>query len=169
MNLDSLNTLADILVKLTLVLGAIAAAVKFKIFRLYERRYATRLSATHSVLADGKILFEADYRINNTGQRPIEITEIDLSLFPAMLQDSLVFPDDTNPILNRTISGEATAALRVIEAGESTTFTLRCVLDHMEDTVFVRGRFRWRHKRLPGDYLSLYVKARGSTFSIADK
>jgi hypothetical protein len=49
--MKEINLFLEILVNIVVVLGAIAAAVKLKIYRLYSRRFQSSFSAMHGVVA----------------------------------------------------------------------------------------------------------------------
>ncbi len=165
--IELLEKLTSILVHLTVFVASLVAIIKLKLYKLLEHRYQSEFRATHTPLSDNKILFEGDYVVLNTGERPIKLTKVDIGLYGVQRINGQVVIDHDNEIFKRVISidDETVAGLMTIHSGEKVIFTVRCELSHLDDMMFVNCRFEWPYKRKPGSYLSLYVKSRGQTFA----
>ena len=165
--MEPIKTISDILVNLTLITAAIASVLKFRLYRLYSRRYKTSFAGSHSAVAGG-VLFEGDYVIQNTGERPIELDHVWISLYEAAEDDDgQLQPDEGKEIASRPVdcTKPEFEGLRRIEAGERSTFAMRLRRERLPDYFFVLCRFSWQHPREPSSYRSFYVLDEGKTFS----
>jgi hypothetical protein len=141
-----------VLVDITILLGGLAAIVKFQLFHLLTHRWHSSVDCMHHVLPDGSIVFNADYRVTNTGQRPIYVREVKLRLLPARADGALLLPDESaHPIASRHLSADdlRTRGNFRIEPGERTIFPRRCHLDELPDYVFISCAFNPDSRR-PG-------------------
>ena len=150
-----------ILVDLVLLIGAIGAAIKFRLFNVLGFRWRSELKCAHYVLPSSSIIFTADYTIHNTGQRPLRLKNVTLRLTGARQEEALVMPDESRTYATRVFeSGNpALKGLFQIEPGERTIFPLRAQLPRLDDAVFVLCEFSLAQKRTPGAYRGFYVKS----------
>ena len=150
-----------LLVDLVLLIGAIGAAIKFRLFNVLGFRWRSELKCAHYVLPNSSIVFTADYTVHNTGQRPLRLKNVTLRLTGARPEDALLMPDETRTYAIRVFeSGNpALKGLFEIEPGERTIFPLRAQLPSLDDAVFVLCEFSLEQKRTPGAYRGFYVKS----------
>lgn len=160
----------DILTALLTAVGLIAALLgiaKFKLYQLFGQKYKSSFTASHQTLKDGSIIFEGDYHISNTGQRPITLSKVELTMVGSKIKEgNLIFPDESRELAKRTFdeTDPVLNKLLKLSAGEGATFPLRCKLTELPETMFVCCRFEWNHPRPPAPYISMYVRSRGETF-----
>jgi hypothetical protein len=162
--------------KIAVLFAAVVAAIKFGTFE-WRERHKTEMECICQV-ADNNVIFEARYRIANTGDRALRVKLVRLELCPAK-GDVNLQPDrdPTKFLVPPTViakdkqeaksSGHFDVAdhfkpmgtLGHIKKGEGSTFTLRCQKkDHeLPDVFFVVGEF-WKRKRL-------FLLRSGSSFS----
>jgi hypothetical protein len=129
----------SVLVDVTLLLGAVAAVFKFRLFNLLGHRWHSTLECAHYELPDRSIVFTADYTVTNRGQRPLRLRAVSLRIVRARRDGPLLLADETQPLAERTIRPSDTGMRGnlQIEAGERTIFTIRAVLAELPDVVFV--------------------------------
>ena len=165
------HELSGLLVDLALLVGAIFAVIKFRLFNILGHRWRSDLACNHYVLPDSSIVFTGDYTIHNTGQRPLLLDSVTIRLTAARSDASLLVPDDTQIFATRVFqSGEpALKGLFQIEPGERTIFPIRAHLPKLDDCVFVLCEFSLRQKRVPGAYKGFYVKSRPAQIQLADQ
>jgi len=151
-------------VDLALLVGAIAAAIRFRIFNVLGYRWRTDVTCRHAELPDGFVIFLADYVVRNTGRRPLKLTSVTLEVFGAAQEGPLLVPDLSKPVAARTlIAGDpALKGIFQIEPGERSIFPLRARLPRLDDFVFVICTFATAAHRTPTVFRSFYVKALGS-------
>ena len=90
-----------LLVDIVLLIGAIGAAIKFRLFNVLGFRWRSELTCTHYELPDSSIIFTADYVINNTGQRPLKLKNVTLRLTGARKDGALLMPDEDRTYATR--------------------------------------------------------------------
>jgi len=158
---SKLKEISGLLVDLAVLAGALVAVVKFRLFNILGRRWRSELTCAHYELPDSSVIFTADYTIHNTGQRPILVTEVSISLTGALEEGSLLIPDESRKYAKRVMrSGDpALKGLFQIEPGERTIFTLRAKLPSLDEAVFVLCDFLVAYKRTPASYRGFYVKS----------
>lgn len=158
------DTITSVLVHVSVFLAAMAAAIKFRMLHLLSRRYKSELACRHHVLASGQVVFEADYTVNNTGERPIDLARVSLRLCAAECREGLLSPDQERIFAERNLDPTDTEkrGLFHIEAGERTTFTLRTMLASLEPITFVLCQLSWHEHRQPAPYIGLYVREDGA-------
>ena len=155
-----LESITNVLVNVTVLAAAVVAVVKFRLFNLFSHRFRAEVACAHSQLPGGRILFRGDYIVHNTGERPIALRTVDLRLLRAReLDGGVIEPDEATVLAARVIASdrESVKGLHRIEAGERSIFTLRCILDQLDDVVFFVCRIGWPHRRDPAPYIGLYV------------
>jgi hypothetical protein len=113
-------------------------------------------------LQDSKeIVFIAEFTLNNTGERPINLEFVNLMLVKSLqTKDNLLVPDKDEVIAKREISGldDDKRGVFEIQAGERSIFTLRCILPSLDNVVFILCSYKWKLKRTPSTYIGLHVK-----------
>lgn len=165
--MDAVNDILTALVKAAGLIAAILGIAKFKLYQLFGRKYRSSFTASHQALENGSMVFEGDYHILNTGQRPIKLSKVELTMVGSKIEDkNLIVPDEGEKLAIRTFD-ETDPILRnllYLSAGEGATFPLRCKLTELPETVFVCCSFQWNYRRPPAPFNSMYVRSRGKTF-----
>jgi hypothetical protein len=161
LSLKDLHEASGLLVDVVLLIGAIGAAIKFRLFNVLGFRWRSDLECAHYLLPDSSVIFTADYIINNTGQRPLRLKNVTIRLAGARQEDALLKPDENRICATRVFkSGDpALKGLFEIEPGERTIFPLRAQLRNLDDAVFVLCEFSLEQKRTPGAYRGFYVRS----------
>jgi hypothetical protein len=162
---------------LIIMAAALIGAIKFKVFEMWKHTYRTEMECRHSTLANGEIVFIAEYGIHNTGERPLRIDRVLLQLCRAdQIHGGHLVPDRSHTLVMPTVftreEGEVPqgehfkpiGSLGDINKGERSIFTMRCLLRELPDVVFVIGGVHWKKglfqpERAPSLYSSMYVKA----------
>lgn len=158
---DSVQAVTSVLVDVCVLAAAVAAAVKFRVFRLFAHRYRSEVTCTHHELGSGRTVFETDYTVHNTGERPILISRVRFALHPSRKEGVLVLPDETQLLAERILDAHGSRrGLFQIEAGERSIFAMRCELPELPEVVFVMCQFSWQMRRPPGPYISMYLRDR---------
>jgi hypothetical protein len=153
------ETITSVFVHGTVFLAFIAGVIKFKLLHV-SRRYKSELECRHHVLPDGQIVFEADYIVTNTGERPIDFISVSLHLCAAELRDDgLLSRDPGRSFARRVINNNPKQRNFHLEAGERSTFTLRTMLTSLDAVTFVLCQLSWKGKCPPAPYNGLYVRA----------
>ena len=158
------ETITGVLVDLTILAGAVLAVVKFRLYNLFGHRFRSEVICSHVALSDGRVLFRGNYIVHNTGERQIWLDGVNLKLLRTRTSsDGLIEPDDEGVLAERTLArgGEPYNGLHRLEAGERSIFTLRCVLNDLDDVVFFVCKIQWPYRRDPSPYIALYVKPQG--------
>jgi hypothetical protein len=159
-SLDQIHHATGTLVDVMLAIGAVAAAIKFRLYNILGRRWRTDVSCTHFDLQDGSTLFAADYYIQNTGRRPIHVNGVSLVVAPARDIGGLLEPTDTTIVRRDMQAGDRPlAGLFQVEPGERSIFTIRARLESLPEFMFVTGTFSMPGSRSPAAFRSLYVRA----------
>jgi hypothetical protein len=153
------DSVTKVLVNLSVLGAAAAALVKLKVLNMLARRYTSELVCRHHPLPDGQIIFEADYVVRNSGDRPINLATVTLQLCAASHEGILLVPDRTQILAERVCaaSDRDKEGLFRIEAGERSIFTLRCQPPHLDAVVFVLCQIAWPDRRPPAPYVGMYV------------
>jgi hypothetical protein len=164
---DSASKISGFLVDVTLLLGAVAAILKFRLFNLLGHRWHSSLQCQHYELPDGTFVCTADYVVANTGQRPTHLRAVSLQLLESRREGPLLLPDDNRVIATRTIrpTEPGQRGNLQIEAGERTIFTIRCHVPTLPGCVFVvfsRSRHKAAIHDVPRLLLPTCSRARGS-------
>lgn len=157
------HTVTSVLVNVSVLAAAIAAAIKFRILHLLARRYRSELSCHHHVLADRRIVLVVEYAVQNTGERPIAFTQVSLTLHPPVREHALLLPDPDTVLAQRVmVPGPATRGLFLVEAGERSIFTLRCELPELPEITFVLCQLSWPDRRPAAPFIGMYVMRDGT-------
>lgn len=155
--------MTSVLVNVSVLAAAIAAAIKLRVLHLLARRYRSELACSHHVLGKGQVIFIAEYTVHNTGERPIAVSQVRLTLHPAVRDGVLLHPDERTILAERVLAPEAQGkGLFLIEAGERSIFTMRCQLAELPDTAFVLCQLSWPTRRPPAPFLGMYVPSKAA-------
>jgi len=159
------QTVTSVLVNLSVLAAAIAAAIKFRILHLLARRYRSELCCHHHALADHRIVFVVEYTVQNTGERPITFSQVRLTLHPPARDQALLLHDPNTVLVERVLVPDpASRGLFLVEAGERSIFTLRCELPQLPEITFILCQLSWPDRRAPAPFIGMYV-ARDNTLS----
>ena len=160
MTWNELKEATSILVNIVVLLGAIVAVVKFRLFNVLGLRWRTDVECKHWELEDGSVIFVAEYTVSNTGQRTLQIQNVSMRLMTAGREGALLVPDYTRVLAEREMrSGDPNLkGIFYIEAGERTIFTLRCCLPELANAVFVLCTFNVKYKRAPAGFSGFYCR-----------
>jgi hypothetical protein len=161
MTLKDLETLSSFLVNVALLLGAVAAVLKFQLYNLLGHRWRSDLSCRHAALPDGSIIFTADYTLTNSGERPLYLSNVHLRLYAAQIDGVILSANRSRLLAERVClpSQDDLKGLFHLEAGERSIYTLRCKLPELDDTVFVLCGFELPNRRVPAAFSGFYVKS----------
>ncbi len=161
-SLSELHDATGILVDIALLIGALAAAIRFRLFNVLGHRWRSELTCSHHELPDSSVIFTADYTIHNTGQRPLRLKEVRIRMTGVRQDGALLVPDESRVHAVRIMkSGDpALKGLFQLEPGERTIFTLLTKLPDIDEAVFVLCDFSLSHKRVPSAFRGFYVKSR---------
>ena len=164
-SIEYAHQLTGIIVDVVVIIGAIAAVMKFRLFNILGHRWRSDLACSHYVLPDSSVIFTVDYTINNTGQRPLRLSDVTIRVTGVRNENSLLVPDDERVLAMRRLRPEdpTLKGLFQIEPGERTIFTLRAQLPDLDDAVFILCEFGLPQKRVPGGYRGFYVKSSSET------
>lgn len=160
LSIKDLHEASGLFVDIVLLIGAIGAAIKFRLFNVLGFRWRSELKCAHYLLPNSSVIFTADYTVNNTGQRPLRLKNVTIRVTGARQEGALLMPDENRTYATRVFeSGNpALKGLFQIEPGERTIFPLRAQLRSLDDAVFVLCEFSLEQKRTPGAYRGFYVK-----------
>jgi hypothetical protein len=160
MNWELTERITSILVNVTVLFGAAAAVIKFRLFNVLAHKWQSELTCRHHQLSAGNVVFEANYTVRNFGQRPLEVNSVHIRLLAARIEGGLLWPDDSRCLAERMIPGlEADLAGNLdVQPGERTIFTLRCLLDSLDEVVFVVGTLELPQRRVPAVFRTLYLR-----------
>jgi hypothetical protein len=166
MNIDwtQLERMTGTLVNVTIIIGALVAVIKLRLYNLLERRFRSEVQCSHAQLSDGRILFCGDYIVQNTGERQIWIEDVHLKLLGSKLtSDNLVIQNENVVLAARSLprGHESYKGLHRLEAGERSIFPLRCIVNDLDEISFFVCKIMWPYTRTPSPYISLYVKSQG--------
>ena len=154
------DTITSVLVNVSVLAAAVAAAIKFRVLHMLRRRYRSELLCRHYALSNGRVIFVGDYSVHNIGERPMAVSRVSLRLHPAAPQGALLVPDPNLLLAERVLeAGDADkTGLFQIEAGERSIFTLRCELPELPGVVFLLCRLSWPDRREPAPFVGMYVR-----------
>lgn len=148
-----------IMVNLTVLLGGLAAAYKFRVFDVLGHRYRSEVWCTSTPTGEAgarSILFVGNYVIHNTGSRPLLISRVTLELLEPARAGDIVVSDDARPIVTRDFRTDAGSSWFKVGAGERSIFPLRCYVEKLPTPVLMRCTFRWKHQGEPSEFVWLY-------------
>ena len=151
--------LVDLLVDLTILGGALAAAYKFRVFDVMGHRYRSEVWCTSTPVGEsepGRFLFVGNFVIHNTGNRPLRVTRVRLSLQRPWEGDAVIDSERTTEVVAREFGGDAGTSWFQIRAGERSIFPLRVYLDELRAPLIFQCDFRWKHRGQPSEFAWLY-------------
>lgn len=157
--LTGLNGLLSVLVDLSILAGALAAAYKFRVFNVMAHRYRSEVWCTSGPVSEdepGRILFVGNFIIHNTGDRPLKITQVRLSLLRPDPGDTIIDSDRATPIARRAFGSDSGSSWFMIRADERSIFPLRVYLDEISGPVIFHADFDWTHRGHPSEFAWLY-------------
>jgi len=157
--LTDLPGVLGVLVNLTIVAGALAAAYKFRVFHVMAHRYRSEVWCASAPVGDnepGRILFVGNFVIQNTGDRPLKITKVRLTLLQPEKGDKIIDSDRATPIVRREFGSDSGSSWFMIRAAERSIFPMRVYLDEMSGPVIFHADFDWTHRGRPSEFAWLY-------------
>lgn len=161
LSVEELHEASALLVDVVILIGALGAAIKFRLFNILGFRWRSDLECAHYLLPNSSVIFTADYIVNNTGQRPLRLKNVTIRLASVRQEGALLIPDEDRICATRVFEpgNPALKGLFEIEPGERTIFPLRAQLPSLDDAVFVLCEFSLEQKRIPAAYRGFYVKS----------
>jgi hypothetical protein len=149
------------LVDCTILIGAVIAVIKLQLFNLLGLRWRSDLNCQHHLLPSGAVVFIAEYVLTNSGERPLSLTSVTIRLVGAKAESGILLPDEDRVLARRFLQSTTAAARGMfdLQPGERSIFTLRALLDHLDDTVFVLCAFEISNRREPAGYRGFYCKS----------
>ena len=151
--------LVDLLVNLTIIGGGLAAAYKFRVFDVMAHRYRSEVWCTSTHAGKGeprRFLFVGNFVIHNTGDRPLKVTRVRLSLQRPYEDDVIIDTERTREIVAREFASDTGTSWFKIRAGERSIFPLRVYLDELSGPVIFQCNFLWKHRGQPSEFAWLY-------------
>jgi len=155
--LENIQRIASITQSLTVVAAALFAVFKFKLYRLWTATHRSEMLCTTRVIGPKDLVFEAEYKIFNTGERPLRIQRVTLKLCQAKQVNGVHLDPDPDHLLaaptviaeNKKQAGpndhfKPIRALGYVNKGADASFTLRCRLTELPDVMFILGEFIWQ-------------------------
>ena len=159
LGLDGWNTLTGILVNCVLLLGAVVAILKLRLYHVFHRRCRTETVCSHVELAKDRVLFRGNYIVHNIGELPIKLKNVKVRLLGCKQAASqLIEKDEDNELGSRSFDANTYKGLCRIEAGERSIFTLRIELRELPDVVFFVCDLNWPYRQAQSGYIGIYVK-----------
>lgn len=154
-----LSVTVDLLVDLTIVVGALAAAYKFRVFGVLAHRYRSEVWCTSTPVGEdepGRVLFVGNFVIHNTGDRPLKVTYVRLSLRRPVAGDIVIDSERTTEVVAREFGLDAGTSWFQIRAGERSIFPLRVYLEELSGPLIFQCDFSWKHRGQPSEFAWLY-------------
>lgn len=156
-----LPSLLDLLVSLTVLGGALAAAYKFRVFDVLGHRYRSEVWCTSTPASPdepGPILFVGNFVIHNTGNRPLKIGRVELSLLTPRKGDRVIDSDRVvdDPLLQREFVADTGTSWFRVGAGERSIYPVRGYIDDVSGPLLFTCRFEWKHRGEPSPFVWLY-------------
>ena len=151
--------LLDVLVSLTILGGGLAAAYKLRVLDVLAHRYRSEVWCTSTPASDsepGRILFVGNFVIHNTGDRPLKVTRVTLSVLTPYPDDRIIDSDRAEPLDQRHFGSDSGTSWFTIKAGERSIFPLRVYLDRFEGPLIFKCDFEWKHRGQPSEFAWLY-------------
>jgi hypothetical protein len=163
------DTVSSILAHVVVLAGAIAASVKFRVFRSWTRRHKSELSSCRDYPLDsgkGRVLC-GEYAVYNIGERPIDLSSVTIRLCKAIEGEGGCLDADLRSELATRVCTPNRARSFPIRAGERIIFNFYWKLSSLDELVFIVCEFAWQHgePRLP--FIELYRARRDSERSDA--
>ena len=156
-----LPALLDVLVSLTVVAGALAAAYKFRVFDVLGHRYRSEVWCTSTPTGPdepGRILFVGNFVIHNTGNRPLKLGRVEMALLVPRDGDRIIDSDRVleEPLLTRAFVADTGTSWFRVGAGERSIYPIRGYIDHESGPLLFTCRFEWKHRGTPSEFVWLY-------------
>lgn len=166
-SLKDVHEFTGILVDVAVLIGAIVAAYEY--FKL-GRRWTSDLECSHYELPDSSVIFIANYTLQNTGRRELEVKKVTICVTALKEEETvrektvLLLADKNQQYAERSFSANdddpAHKGLFYIQPGERAIFPLRARLPKLEDAVFVLCQCELEEGPHPAQYRGFYVKHR---------
>lgn len=157
---ESAQSWLSILVDLTVLIGAVAAAYKFRVFDVLGQKYRSEVWCGSTPMGSGddhRCLFVGNYVIHNTGSRPLKINRVILSLREFTDRGTPILDsDDARELVRREYGEDSGVSWFKVGAGERSIFPLRCYLDAIEGPLVLVCNFEWLHGGEPSEFAWLY-------------
>jgi hypothetical protein len=153
------SSFLDLLVGLTILGGGLAAAYKFRVLDVLAHRYRSEVWCTSTPVGDeepGRVLFVGNFVIENTGDRPLKVTRVMLSLLTPHRDDRIIDSDRAEPLVQRQFGSDSGSSWFTIKAGERSIFPLRVYLDPFAGPLIFKCDFEWTHRGHPSEFVWLY-------------
>ena len=153
------QSVLDLLVSLTILGGALAAAYKFRVFDALAHRYRSEVWCTSTPVGEGepgRILFVGNFVIHNTGDRPLKVNLVHLALLAPEQDDAIIDSDRAELMVERVFGSDSGSSWFRVGAGERSIFPLRAYLDRLDGPVLFRCVFSWKHRGRPSEFVWLY-------------
>jgi hypothetical protein len=160
MTIEHIHHTTGIIVDVVITIGAIAAAIKFRMYNILGRRWRTDVASTHFDLHDGSMILAIDYYIQNTGRRPLHVNQVSLVVEEVAQRDGLLEPAGTTILRRDMRAGDPRlAGLFQVEPGERSIFTIRARMPSLPEFMFITCSFSMPGTRNPSAFRSLYVRS----------
>lgn len=159
--LKDTDTVLSALAHLAVLVGAIAAFIKFRMLER-PRRYKSELATCRHHQLPDRVVFEAEYVVYNNGDRPIDFTAATVSLYPAIVTPLSILKADKTALAEHRHEPKDRPPYH-IKATERILFSLYCELTSLPPVVFVVCQLEWPYKdRIPDPFRHMYVSAAAS-------
>ncbi len=154
MDNESINLVLKNIVAFLAIGGSIFAIIKFKIYRLFERRYRSEVEVKSKYSNNGELIVICTYIIHNTGDLPINLSNVSLNFYGSKTDNNRLICDKSESLLLKEFNStqEDYSGLMKISAGERSEFPIRGNFKNPSEVLFVYGSFKWNHKREPSIY-----------------
>ena len=161
LDLKEVKLITSVLVDLSVVVGAVAAIIKFRLYNLLGRRYRSELVCTHHVMPSGKVVFRADYSVHNIGQRALQLNGLTIMLYGSTCKENILEPDYGQLLATKIYKENDPDVRRVfqIEAGERSIFSFQCELAELKPVVFVRCETTTLQRFSASPFIEMYVRS----------
>ena len=143
----------EIAVNITVLITAVFAVIKFKLYEVLNPRYDTDMKVEQQCIGD-KIYLICTYVIKNTGELPISLLSVSLNFYEAKEDDGQIkCLEEGNSLPQRVFkaSNRRYRDLMKISAGERSEFPIRGIFKFKKkeevQALFIYGSFKWKHKK----------------------
>ena len=154
------DTISGFFVNVVVIVGAVVAIVKLRLYHVFHRRCRTETVCSHVEFGKDRVLFRGNYIVHNIGELPILLKNVKVRLLGCKQAASqLIEKDEDNELGSRSFNANSCPDLCGIEAGERSIFTLRLVLRELPDVVFFVCDLDWPYRQAQSGYTGIYVKA----------
>lgn len=158
---DAAASWLGILVDLTILFGALAAAYKFRVFDVLGQKYRSEVWCGSAPLGPDRdrVLFVGNYVIHNTGERPLKVKKVTLQLLEPFPGDRIIDSDRTDkesPLAKRVFEADVGTSWFKIRGGERSIYPIRAYVDRIDGPVVFLCTFEWKHRGEPSEFAWLY-------------